>query len=746
MRVLVGHTNQMPEILLHRPLPGRENCQDAILAFGNGYQQVTHEPGMAWADLLARCPAGWKPDVYIHWSLEYNAVPDGIEHADCLTVGVVGDWNLGGQALHAIGGAFDALFADRNGCELLRRAGFSNVHYAPLWAFNPSQHRRLPGVERDIDVLMIGNFNHAVQRERARWLARAARLSRKHRVVLTSGIFGEEYVRAMNRAKIVFNRSIRGEINMRAYEAPACGALLFYEAENAEIRALFTDREHCVLYDTSNLEALLDYYLAPENAAERERIAEAGWRRVQDHTYAHHFAQMLSTLEPLIAAKRAQAAGSAPRAFCQLSVEERRARRAAQWLLSSDRRVYPKVVALLAPPSETRDQWKAEPESANQQAVLYGEWANCLPPSPEREARLQQAIASAQRALEIAPNYLLARANLGFLYLVWGRAAEGEAALRDVAGALETENVEAAQLRGVYFPRRFETFDVEAERIWGQFTPGTPAWRDKFKTLLAWRVHTALAETAYARGDFLLSLRHAGQAAACRPELGETQYLLARALRACGQVEEAVAAYRRALEEAPFLLTAWEELAQLLLDLARADEALALLEEWAALLEGCPIYAPVRAACNRLRYQAKQLARQATAPAPPLTRLLAFPNWQEPAQWQALVRAFAAAYRPIDPALLMLRADPHAHPPTEDLLRALEAFLVRDLGLPASALPNITLLNQPLAPEDAWKLFHVADAVIVGDAADLSPQQAAYAAAAHTPLWTLEEMRARRAA
>ena len=315
MRVLVGHTNQMPQLRLHRPLPGRETRRDDILAFGNGYAQVAHEPGMAWTELLTRCPQGWRPDVYIHWSPEYNALPEGLENADCLTVGVWGDWNLGGQSMRAIADIFDVQFADRNGGEVLRRMGFDNICYSPLWAFDPVLHRRLPNIVRDIDVLMIGNFNHGIQSERAKWLARVARLSSRYNVVLTAGVYGDDYVRLMNRAKIVFNRSIRGEINMRAYEAPACGSLLFYEAENREIRDVYADREQCVLYDDSNLEALLDYYLAPQHAAERERIAEAGWQTVQSHDNARHFADLLTQVEARRTEQRDASTGlSAPRA------------------------------------------------------------------------------------------------------------------------------------------------------------------------------------------------------------------------------------------------------------------------------------------------------------------------------------------------------------------------------------------------------------------------------------------------
>ena len=235
MRILIGHTNQIAEVKEGRPLPGRAGLHDAILAFGEGYTHLNVTPAMSWKDILAQCPSNWQPDVYIHWSPEYNPVPEGLERADCLTAGVFGDWNLGGRAMRTIGGLFDVVIADKVGCERLQGMGYKNVIHSLLWAFDPHKHRRLNDYEkqaRPIDILMIGNFNHAIQWERAPWLARVARLSQNYRVVLTSKLYGDAYVQAMNKAKIVFNRSIRGEANMRAYEAPACGALMFYEAEN----------------------------------------------------------------------------------------------------------------------------------------------------------------------------------------------------------------------------------------------------------------------------------------------------------------------------------------------------------------------------------------------------------------------------------------------------------------------------------------------------------------------------------
>src|SRR5262249_4357672 len=118
-----------------------------------------------------------------------------------------------------------------------------------------------PDGPRDIDILFVGNVNPAVQRERLSWLARLARLADCRHVVLATGVFGDDYRRLLRRARIAFNRSIRGECNQRAFEAAAAGALLFQEADNRELPAYFRDRQECVCYTTDDLEELLEYYL-----------------------------------------------------------------------------------------------------------------------------------------------------------------------------------------------------------------------------------------------------------------------------------------------------------------------------------------------------------------------------------------------------------------------------------------------------------------------------------------------------
>jgi tetratricopeptide (TPR) repeat protein len=737
MRGVIAHFLPLAELTQRLGLPGRD---DDLLCLGQGHTHLAWEPTHnTYAHIAAQFPPGWQPEVYIHWSLEYNPVPLGLEAADCYTVGIVGDWNLGGQALQGMGGVFDLLLADKKGCERLKAAGYENVRYARLWAYDPGVHRRLSGVERDLDVVLVGSFNHEVQKERAKWLARVAKLSRKYKVCLTSKIFGEEAVRLMNRAKIVFNRSIRGEINMRCFEGPACGALLFYERENTEIRDLFTDREECVLYGEDDLEELLDYYLTHD--AERERIAEAGYRKIQAHTYAHHLAETLAIVEE---AKAGRPRGE--RRFLSLPPIERQIQRARQWMVVPDLR---NLAAAELELLQAQNQYPSRADIANALACLAGEVASALPNAAQRGPIFAQAVAYARRALELQPDYIAARLNLAHLLLAMQRPGVTEELAAAVA-LLQAENLRAEQLRGPYFPRRFEAFDVELERLWGATRPESAEWIAGLRSLLLWRTWLELSDIGFEQQSYADAARFAVAAVELRPEIGGSHYRLARALRALGQREQAEAAYRRTLAESPFLFEAWEERACLLLEAERPADALAVLDELLTILDGCPVYADIRPGFERLRAQARsQLRRQqaaAAAPPPRLLRLLAFPNWRDASHWQSLVRTFATLYHSGDPAVLLLRADPTADPPAEELIQRLAAFLTGEVGLPADALPNITLLNQPLPPGEEWTLFHVADAVLTRDSAELSTAHRAQADAARVPLWTLEEMAARKAA
>ncbi|MGV3525751.1 MAG: glycosyltransferase family protein [Candidatus Sericytochromatia bacterium] len=240
----------------------------------------------------------WRPDLVIWWDPVYQAMPPGIEDCPYPTALIPGDWNLAFLTVLQAARSVDGVFADGRLGPILRQAGIANVHPWIGFAHDPVQIWREPALERLHDVCFIGNMNPHIHPERSRYLAQLLNLQERYRLFLRHGVWGDEYRRALNQSRIVFNYTICQVLNMRAFEAPACGALLFIESANQEVRQVFRDGESCVLYDQDNLLERLDYYLRHEE--ERAQIAEAGYRIALDYTWERHFERLLQQIPALL--------------------------------------------------------------------------------------------------------------------------------------------------------------------------------------------------------------------------------------------------------------------------------------------------------------------------------------------------------------------------------------------------------------------------------------------------------------
>src|SRR5262249_37155358 len=189
----------------------------------------------------------------------------------------------------------ERVLADLPTVERLKHEGITHARQANLFGLGRDFFEQPgSGLPRDIDILFIGNLAEPIQRDRLSWLGRLARLRSRWNVQIGTGIEGADYYRHLRRARVVFNLSIRGEANKRAFEA-CCGALLFQEDTNQETPLYLTDRQHCVYYNESNLEELLDYYLSHES--QRRALAEAACARAADFSFAALWRQTLAQLE-----------------------------------------------------------------------------------------------------------------------------------------------------------------------------------------------------------------------------------------------------------------------------------------------------------------------------------------------------------------------------------------------------------------------------------------------------------------
>src|ERR1043165_5956608 len=244
-------------------------------------------PGDTWDTLRARLPDGWAPDAIVLF-MQYRSIPSVIWSAPLPVIALAGDWNLQWHGYRRRVRHADLVLTDTPGVEVMRREGIEHAQAMNLFGLGRSRlEYPWRDDERPIDVLFVGNFHPAVQRRRLPLLARLAGLRPAWNVVITSGVFGDDYRQLLARARIVFNRSIRGECNNRAAEAIAAGALLFQEADNREVPSLLSDREECILYDEDNLEVLLEHYLRCED--ERRAIAGRARQRLHELTFAHQW-------------------------------------------------------------------------------------------------------------------------------------------------------------------------------------------------------------------------------------------------------------------------------------------------------------------------------------------------------------------------------------------------------------------------------------------------------------------------
>jgi tetratricopeptide (TPR) repeat protein len=285
-------------ILSNHSFPG-DDAHDILCFSGkfHDYYYYDSQKPSFFPDILKTMPAGWEPDVVLFKSPLYFAVPYGIEDCPYPTVLLLDDWFGGVDYLPDIFAKFDYIFTDKTSVAMLMSLGFSNVGYWPLFGFSPALFRLLPGEERVYDVTFTGNFNVNVQGKRLRWLRRLAELDKKYSVRLFHQAWHEEYVKILNRSRIVFNHSIKGEMNQRAFEAPACGAMLCMEEGNLEVRDFFTPGKECVLYNENNFEEVLAYYLT--HGEKRAEIAKQGYERAQDFSAPRLFDGLVDKIESL---------------------------------------------------------------------------------------------------------------------------------------------------------------------------------------------------------------------------------------------------------------------------------------------------------------------------------------------------------------------------------------------------------------------------------------------------------------
>ena len=382
-----------------------------------------------WEELQALLPPGWDPDLVLFYYPEHEPLPRGIEKAPWPVVGVISDWNLHFDQLWTMAPFFDAAAADRMGTGIFREAGFARTFYWPQYTFRSQWHRPVEGLERDIDVSFVGNLNPQVQGDRAPWLKRLEDLEDRIRVEIATGVFNEDYGRVLARSKIGFNRSIRGEMNLRAFEVCASGALLLMERENLEVREFLVPDEEVVLYGEDDLEKKIFWLL--EHDQERGRIADAGRRKILDYSMSRN----LDRLRGALAGIRAGARAPAPDWFLHLA-------RGTAML-----RTWASHEAVLSELVQAARLNPTNPEIRNNLGAVLGSFWPLRAP--------KEIVGEFLSARSLSDKYVPAVLNLAFVLAASGKEEEARSLYGEAAGrARRAESWE--DLRGLILPLGYQ--------------------------------------------------------------------------------------------------------------------------------------------------------------------------------------------------------------------------------------------------------------------------------------------------
>jgi tetratricopeptide (TPR) repeat protein len=523
-----------------------------------------------WADVCARLPEGWRPD-FLALRLDYTTIPEGLWSAPVPILGLAGDWNLVWHYYRHCLPRCDLVLTDSVGVQVLTCAGLAHVRQANI--FGPGLAYReapMPQGQRDIDLLFVANFHPEVQRERMPWLARLAALADRRRVMLASGIYGAAYRAMLARSKIAFNRSIRGECNQRAFEAPAMGCLLMQEAGNPEVPRYLEPGKEYVAYTDDDFEALVEHYLTHEE--ERARIAAAGRQRALQCGFRALWNQALDRLEPEWEILQEWAQQRTP-PWPQTMLHGR----VWQALCTAHDRD-PRLVSDLQAALATR------PDDAALHHALG--LASALEAGRDARARAGRAAPHFQCAVVLAGDNPLFALNLAEAMAALGEGTRAVAAAQRTLALLDRRlDLSPQALAAVHFPFTYDAFRVEWERAAWANAGGPRVEALAKRLLLRWRLHVLL-------GDLTGELVHYHEAALARPDLPGSRAALGCALGRAKRPLEAVPHLDFAVAANPLDRRAAQALYQALTDAGDADTARQLVAHRRLLHRAAPGVVP----------------------------------------------------------------------------------------------------------------------------------------------------------
>ena len=407
-------------------------------------------------DALRRQAPDWKPDLFLWIESGVQYPVEGLADLACPKACYLIDTHIDKGSDHRVEAhlewarPFDYVFlAQRTYLQRFLDSGL-NAYWLPL-AADPEIHQD-QRIERVHSVGFVGSLNQE------RRVALLERLQTTHTTHIER-CFLQDMARVFSSSKIVFNNALNNDLNMRVFEAMACGALLLTDpAPGSGLEHFFKDGEHLAIYrEDSEILELADRWLA--NPGEREALSKAGQAEVlAHHTYDHRVVLMETILFQ-------QASGDEPGG--QTSREESRGTTAAEEAVDEQLSQQARsLLGICASPAANR---KPDARLGRGRILLS-------------RGRLGEAEDLFSEWVRTGPAEAGAHLGLGSVAFVRG---EWELAQREYREALRIAPAEAAALSGLglalaYDGREMEATDVLIEATQKNSNPG----RDTISALI----------------------------------------------------------------------------------------------------------------------------------------------------------------------------------------------------------------------------------------------------------------------
>jgi len=251
------------------------------------------------SNILSKAP--FKPDFVIYMDSIERVIPVGLEDSPCPLAAIFIDSTINSFWQHPFANIFDLVLTDQKpDAEIMQQNGI-NAHWFPLAAdteiYKPENHYK------KYDISFVGNRNPKTRSKRENILKL---LAGHFNLEIFSGdpfLSPTETTAVYNQSRLVLNENLFPSVNLRLFEAMACGTVVLTEENDVGLSNLFIDKKHILTYNAENIITKVNEYLHDE--ASLSRIAERSYQQIiAKHSLKVRARQLLDMLETLLSSDR----------------------------------------------------------------------------------------------------------------------------------------------------------------------------------------------------------------------------------------------------------------------------------------------------------------------------------------------------------------------------------------------------------------------------------------------------------